>query len=448
MVSLTDMHNSCAICDDALDMVRGNKSMDVMASNGAARKARPSAVGTAARRGSPRRPRDRRDTIVAVAAELFAERGFAAVGVADIAERVGITAGAIYRHFPSKDAVLEAVTLATAEAFVSASRVGAASRSDHDPEAPLRRMIADVLALTFDRPAHLATYLRERHRLDSSRRRALAGHEGRMFELWADAMRAARPALDRVRIAVRQQALNGAVSAIALRRTSLPRKRLEELLGEGGLAVLLAPSRVALMESAAAGGSWSPPRSRRDLIMEAALRLFRERGFHGAGMDDIGEAAGTSGPAIYASYSSKSDILIDAYDGAAARVAVGSENALTAARSAADALRRLARSYVEVVFDNVELLVVTSREGHALPEAERPRLSRRRRGFRDTWAAVLRDVRPELSEAESRTLVAGVFPLVNQIAQHRRDGSPPVEEVVDLVEAFVLGSRHARQRRG
>src|SRR5262245_64522074 len=281
-------------------MAHRNKSIYDMPTDSATRKAPPATVATAARRGSARRPRDRRDTIIAAAADLFAERGFAAVGVADIAERVGITAGAIYRHFPSKDGVLEAVTLSTAEAFVSASRVGAASRSANDPEETLRRMIADVLTLTFDRPAHIATYLRERHRLDTSRRRALAGHEGRMFELWADAMRAARPDLDRARIAVRQQALNGAVSAIALRRAPVPRPRLEELLAEGGLGVLLAPSRVVPAESPSAGGSWSPPRSRRDLIMEAALRLLRERGLHGAGMDDIGHAARPSGPALYA----------------------------------------------------------------------------------------------------------------------------------------------------
>jgi len=383
--------------------------------------------------------------ILAAAAELFAERGFAAVGVADIAERVGITGGAIYRHFPSKDAVLEAVTLATAEAFVGASRVGNRSRSADDPEGTLRHMVADVLTLMFDRPAHLATYLRERHRLNTKRRRELARHEGRMFELWAEAMLAARPDLDRAQIAVRQQALNGAVSAIALRRASLPRPRLEELLGEAGVAVLLAPTRRTQAEVPAARVAWSPPRSRRDLILEGALRLFRELGFHGAGMDDIGEAAGISGPAIYASYGGKTDILLDAFDRAAARVAVGAENALVAARSAPDALRRLSRSYVEVAFDNVDLLLVTSREGHALPEAERPRLSRRRRGYRDTWASVLREARPELSDAESRALVAGVFPLVNQVAQHRRNDSPTVDEVVDLAEAFMLGNRNAHR---
>src|SRR5262249_56936604 len=107
--------------------------------------------------------------------------GCGAGGAADIAEGVGITGGAIYRHFSSKDAVLEAVTLATAEAFVGTSRVGKLSRSADDPEEALRRMVADVLTLMFDRPAHLPTYLRERPRLTTKPRHEPAHHDGRLF---------------------------------------------------------------------------------------------------------------------------------------------------------------------------------------------------------------------------------------------------------------------------
>ena len=58
-----------------------------------------------------RRPKDRRDQILNVAADLFADRGFAAVSMQDIGEGTGITGGAIYRHFPSKDALLQALVL-------------------------------------------------------------------------------------------------------------------------------------------------------------------------------------------------------------------------------------------------------------------------------------------------------------------------------------------------
>jgi Bacterial regulatory proteins, tetR family len=61
-----------------------------------------------AHRPPGRRPRDRKAIILVAAGELFAERGFAAVGMNDIAQRIGITGGAIYPHFPGKDAVLDA----------------------------------------------------------------------------------------------------------------------------------------------------------------------------------------------------------------------------------------------------------------------------------------------------------------------------------------------------
>lgn len=47
-----------------------------------------------------------RDRIVAVASELFRERGFDGVGVADLMERAGLTHGGFYNHFASKEALI------------------------------------------------------------------------------------------------------------------------------------------------------------------------------------------------------------------------------------------------------------------------------------------------------------------------------------------------------
>ena len=43
-----------------------------------------------------------RERILSAAAQLFAQLGFASTSMPAIAERSGITAGAIYRHFKSK----------------------------------------------------------------------------------------------------------------------------------------------------------------------------------------------------------------------------------------------------------------------------------------------------------------------------------------------------------
>jgi AcrR family transcriptional regulator len=61
----------------------------------------PRPVGTTAE--------DTRARILAVALELVSERGFAGTSIRDLAERLDLTAAAMYYHFSSKDALLDAL---------------------------------------------------------------------------------------------------------------------------------------------------------------------------------------------------------------------------------------------------------------------------------------------------------------------------------------------------
>ncbi len=53
----------------------------------------------------------RRDEIVAAAARTFAGGGYAAVGMRDVAEAVGIRGASLYHHFASKEEILYAICL-------------------------------------------------------------------------------------------------------------------------------------------------------------------------------------------------------------------------------------------------------------------------------------------------------------------------------------------------
>lgn len=53
--------------------------------------------------------RSREEQILSAAEELFHERGFSGVGVAEIGKRAGIAPSAIYRYFDSKDEILGAL---------------------------------------------------------------------------------------------------------------------------------------------------------------------------------------------------------------------------------------------------------------------------------------------------------------------------------------------------
>lgn len=50
-----------------------------------------------------------KDKIFDAAIDLFAEKGYNGVSIRDIAKAVGITEGAVYRHYASKDEILEAI---------------------------------------------------------------------------------------------------------------------------------------------------------------------------------------------------------------------------------------------------------------------------------------------------------------------------------------------------
>lgn len=69
------------------------------------------------------------DRIRAVAARLFSEKGFSATSVREIVGEVGLSPGAIYNHFESKEALLYAIALETHERLLDALNRTLADRS-------------------------------------------------------------------------------------------------------------------------------------------------------------------------------------------------------------------------------------------------------------------------------------------------------------------------------
>src|SRR3954471_14058282 len=73
-----------------------------------------------------------RDRIVETAAQLFRERGFEGIGVADLMKEAGLTHGGFYGHFSSKE---ELIAEASARALMRSLAVlsKAAERAPGDP---------------------------------------------------------------------------------------------------------------------------------------------------------------------------------------------------------------------------------------------------------------------------------------------------------------------------
>ena len=73
-----------------------------------------------------------RERIVETAAQLFRERGFEGIGIADLMKEAGLTHGGFYGHFSSKeDLIAEASARALMHSLARLSKV--AARSPDDP---------------------------------------------------------------------------------------------------------------------------------------------------------------------------------------------------------------------------------------------------------------------------------------------------------------------------
>jgi AcrR family transcriptional regulator len=348
---------------------------------------------------SATRPPDRKAAITRASAKLFAEKGFAAVGMDDIGAAVGITGPAIYRHFPGKDAVLEEVILTLLEEFVAGAHAVDAHVTEGAPHGDLlAQLVAASVTVALDHPDEVATYVRERRRLQRETARRAVVPERQLRTVWEKILRVEAPTLPGELVAMRQEAVLGVMGTMTLQRGGVTRPRLDQLLIDASLRMLrAAPATPTTGTPQRTRPAWQPQVSRREAILNAALTLMRAKGYHGVGIDEIGDAAGISGPAVYRYYASKSDILLDAYDRVGSRVAVGVEAALAGAQSPASALRRLIASYVAIAFDNVDLIIATGQEGASLPVEERPRLVRQRRDIAESWSAVLAELRPDLT---------------------------------------------------
>ncbi len=126
---------------------------------------------------APGTARTRREELLAIAAALFAERGFKNTTVRDIADAAGILSGSLYHHFDSKESMVDELL----DSFQRElwAKYDAIEASDQTPRAKLEAVVrvsfdaidqhhSEVAVFQTD-AAHLATferfaYLEERNR--------------------------------------------------------------------------------------------------------------------------------------------------------------------------------------------------------------------------------------------------------------------------------------------
>ena len=152
--------------------------------------------------------------------------------------------------------------------------------------------------------------------------------------------------------------------------------------------------------------------NRRHALLAAAARLFAERGYSGTSIEDLGAAAGVSGPALYKHFSGKqamlAAILLDASEGLHA----GGQQVLERA-TGTDALRALITFHADFALDNADVIRVQDRDLGLLAESDRHTVRTLQRRYVELWVDVLESLDPGLDRSVLRTRAHAVFGLLN-----------------------------------
>ena len=185
----------------------------------------------------------------------------------------------------------------------------------------------------------------------------------------------------------------------------------------------------------ARGNGESVGARRREEMLREALRLFRERGYHATGINDIGAAVGLTGPAFYRHFASKDELLAEAILSGARVVAAATREALELDLPPRESLEALVRSYIEVAANHRDMIAVYTLESRFLPADQRQRLNSSVRRFAHSWRDVLMRVAPELDAEQARVRVRGAMFMVTSLCLENER-----TDILEIMTQMVLGA--------
>jgi AcrR family transcriptional regulator len=176
------------------------------------------------------------------------------------------------------------------------------------------------------------------------------------------------------------------------------------------------------------------------LILDVAAVAFHEKGFHGVGVDELGQRAGLSGPALYRHFSGKDELLATLLHRAMDELMEGLRP--ETARPA-DALDQALRHHLRFAVERRDLVVLHEREVGYLVEPWAAPFAARVQDYTARWERLVAAASPDLGPNEvgvlTQTLLGTVFAVSSWSSRARRTGLLAEELVMRLLQHGLHG---------
>ena len=179
----------------------------------------------------------------------------------------------------------------------------------------------------------------------------------------------------------------------------------------------------------------------RNELVETAAQVFRQKGYHGASMDDIAKAVKLRKASLYHHFTSKQEILLEILDRALQllleRISVITEQNISTDKK----LRMMIRRYLQILAENVDLAAVLLFEHRALERRQHARHIPNRDKFESLWKDVIAEgVQKKLFNCGDPGLA--VRALLGQmnwtITWFHSDGELTIEQIADQYSDLLL----------
>lgn len=178
---------------------------------------------------------------------------------------------------------------------------------------------------------------------------------------------------------------------------------------------------------------------RRACILAASAKLFAEHGFHHVSNEDIGAAAGVSGPAVYRHFASKQAMLAASLVEASTNLLAGGQEVDARPMPAAARLEALIAFHVQFALQDPALIVIQDREMANLSVDDRRTVRRLQRGYVSLWVKTLQELAPDRDAGELTLRAHAVFGLINSTPHALRAGGllEPEEATIHLARCAL-----------
>ena len=176
---------------------------------------------------------------------------------------------------------------------------------------------------------------------------------------------------------------------------------------------------------------------RQSEILTIASQLFARNGFHGTSMDDLGAAAGLSGPALYRYFSGKEAILSAMLVDISERLLAGVQERVEAHRDPRERLVALVRFHVDFALDDPDLIDVQARDMDAIADDDRRTVRRLQSRYVSLWVDTMGEIWPDLPPEAARSAAHAAFGLINSTPHSNRLTRP---DMARLLQRMALGA--------